>query len=135
MSAAHLLFRANYLTTDPTEILNFVGARPPSNRRRAGVLSFITIPCVERGAAKDHMDNAGIGSIRAPVGLPFLGRNLICRNAQGPRSVSVSPFAAVQSHMANDGSGNTVITLNSNDTVTLQHVTVSQLQAGDFLFV
>ena len=44
-------------------------------------------------------------------------------------------FAAVQSHMANDGFGNTVITLDANDTMTLQNVTVSQLHASDFIFV
>ncbi|MEA2896061.1 MAG: hypothetical protein QOJ84_1676, partial [Bradyrhizobium sp.] len=44
-------------------------------------------------------------------------------------------FASVQSHAANDGHGNTVITLDANDTITLQGVTVTQLHASDFLFV
>ena len=44
-------------------------------------------------------------------------------------------FAAVQSHAANDGLGNTVITFDANDTITLQAVTVAQLHANDFLFV
>jgi RTX calcium-binding nonapeptide repeat (4 copies) len=44
-------------------------------------------------------------------------------------------FAAVQSHMVNDGFGNTVITLDPTNTITLQDVTVSQLHASDFVFV
>jgi Ca2+-binding RTX toxin-like protein len=44
-------------------------------------------------------------------------------------------FAAVQSHATNDGQGNTVITFDANDTITLLGVTVAQLHASDFLFI
>jgi VCBS repeat-containing protein len=44
-------------------------------------------------------------------------------------------FAAVQSHMANDGHGNTIITYDANNTVTLLGVTTAQLHASDFAFV
>ena len=44
-------------------------------------------------------------------------------------------FAAVQSNMANDGHGNTVITADADHTVTLLGVSVAQLHASDFLFV
>ena len=44
-------------------------------------------------------------------------------------------FAEVQSLMANDGHGNTVITADTNNTVTLLGVSVAQLHASDFSFV
>jgi probable HAF family extracellular repeat protein/VCBS repeat-containing protein len=44
-------------------------------------------------------------------------------------------FAAVQAHAANDGHGNTVITYDANDTITLTGVTPSQLHGSDFFFV
>jgi VCBS repeat-containing protein len=44
-------------------------------------------------------------------------------------------FAAVQSHAANDGHGNTVITYDANDTITLTGIALSQLHASDFFFV
>ena len=44
-------------------------------------------------------------------------------------------FAAVQAHEADGGHGNTVITYDANDTITLQGVRVSQLHASDFQFV
>ena len=43
-------------------------------------------------------------------------------------------FAAVQAHAANDGYGNTVITYDANDTITLQGVRVAQLHSSDFQF-
>ena len=36
--------------------------------------------------------------------------------------------------MHDDGHGNTVITLNATDTITLQHVLKAQLSASDFHF-
>jgi Ca2+-binding RTX toxin-like protein len=44
-------------------------------------------------------------------------------------------FAAVQANAANDGNGNVVITLDADNTVTLEDVTFAQLRAGDFTFV
>lgn len=44
-------------------------------------------------------------------------------------------FAAVQAHAASDGQGNTVITYDANDTITLTGVAPSQLHASDFFFV
>jgi VCBS repeat-containing protein len=44
-------------------------------------------------------------------------------------------FAAVQSHAGDDGHGNTVITLDASDTITLQHVAPTALHPGDVLFV
>ena len=43
-------------------------------------------------------------------------------------------FSAVQSHMAQVGS-NAVITLDANNTIEIQNVTLSELHAGNFLFV
>lgn len=44
-------------------------------------------------------------------------------------------FAALQAHAANDGLGNTVITYDAGNTITLQDVALSSLRASDFLFV
>jgi VCBS repeat-containing protein len=44
-------------------------------------------------------------------------------------------FSDVQAHAANDGQGNTVITYDANNTITLQHVALASLHATDFLFV
>ena len=44
-------------------------------------------------------------------------------------------FAAVKAHAANDGHGNTVITYDTNDTITLTGVAPSQLHVNDFFFV
>ncbi|MGL3107984.1 hypothetical protein [Bradyrhizobium sp. BR 1432] len=44
-------------------------------------------------------------------------------------------FAAVQAHATNDGHGNTVITYDANDTITLPGIAPSQLHANDFFFV
>jgi len=38
-------------------------------------------------------------------------------------------------HAVNDGHGNTVITYDASDTVTLQGVALASLHASDFLFV
>jgi hypothetical protein len=43
-------------------------------------------------------------------------------------------FADVQAHAANDGQGNTVITYDVNNTITLQHVALANLHGTDFLF-
>jgi Ca2+-binding RTX toxin-like protein len=43
-------------------------------------------------------------------------------------------FSAVQSHMVQNGTS-VVITLDANNTIELQHTSLSQLHAGDFLFV
>jgi hypothetical protein len=39
------------------------------------------------------------------------------------------------SHTADDGHGNTVITLDASDTITLNHVRRASLVADDFVFV
>src|SRR5262245_36830899 len=43
--------------------------------------------------------------------------------------------ADVQAHAASDGHGNTVITYDANDAITLQGVALSSLHAHDFFFV
>lgn len=43
-------------------------------------------------------------------------------------------YAAVKAHMANDGSGNVIITLDSGDTITVDNVTKAHLVAADFTF-
>jgi Ca2+-binding RTX toxin-like protein len=44
-------------------------------------------------------------------------------------------FAAVQSHIADNGTGSAVITASGSDTITLQGVSLAQLGAPDFKFV
>jgi Ca2+-binding RTX toxin-like protein len=44
-------------------------------------------------------------------------------------------FTDVQAHTARDGHGNTVITHDANNAITLQGVAVSSLHASDFFFV
>jgi VCBS repeat-containing protein len=44
-------------------------------------------------------------------------------------------FADVQAHAASDGHGNTVITYDASNTITLQDVALSSLHASDFFFV
>ncbi|TFV72659.1 hypothetical protein E4K64_22510 [Bradyrhizobium frederickii] len=44
-------------------------------------------------------------------------------------------FAAVKTHAAGDGQGNTLITYDANNTITLTGVVPSQLHANDFFFV
>jgi Ca2+-binding RTX toxin-like protein len=44
-------------------------------------------------------------------------------------------FADVQAHTASNGHGNTVITHDANNAITLQDVTLSSLHASDFFFV
>ena len=43
-------------------------------------------------------------------------------------------FADVQAHLTSDGSGNAVITLADGETITLNGVAASSLNAGDFQF-
>ncbi|MEK9282795.1 Ig-like domain-containing protein [Bradyrhizobium sp. ISRA442] len=44
-------------------------------------------------------------------------------------------FSSVQAHATNDGHGNTVITYDANDTITLTGVALSNLHSTDFFFV
>jgi hypothetical protein len=69
------------------------------------------------------------------------GRTVIADFAAGAASGDVidisdffTSFGAVQSHSRQSGS-DVIITLDHNDTLTLQHVQLSALNAGDFLFV
>jgi VCBS repeat-containing protein len=80
------------------------------------------------GAGKDNFQfNANFGH---DVIANFQHNDVI----QFDRSV-FSSFASVQSHMVNDGLGNVMINLDSADTITIQHWSVSQFHASDFLIV
>jgi hypothetical protein len=46
----------------------------------------------------------------------------------------ISDFASLQGHIANDGSGNAVVTLADGETITIDGVDASQLTAGNFAF-
>jgi len=44
-------------------------------------------------------------------------------------------FNAVRSHTADDGHGNTIITFDANNAITINHVLKANLAADDFQFI
>ena len=92
------------------------------------------------GAGADTM-SGGAGSDTFVFAKGF-GKDVITDFAAGEASTDViaisitvfANFAAVLAHTADDANGDAVITLDANNSITLDNVHTVDLDAGDFLF-